>query len=183
MNAKKLLVKLSDEEVREQRLVGEYIGPTRFATEAEVHDQPCVLTWIREAFEDGLQGASGRTLAQHLAEARAAWEVQQADDAALVRTVAASLRAVGADVPTPLREAEEAVLLTHPVVVRALREAEDALVDALKTLRAIVDGSVHQRAGFRLVSYTVIDEAHRTLGDAPCGRCGDYHNDGICPEE
>jgi hypothetical protein len=80
-------------------------------------------------------------------------------------------------------EMSEEEILAQPCVVEALREAEDALVEALKALRAVVDGSVHQRAGFRLVPYTVIDEAHRVLGDAPCGRCGDYHNDGVCPEE
>jgi hypothetical protein len=83
--------------------------------------------------------------------------------------------------PQEFEDATAEDILAHPCVVEALREAEDALVEALKVLRAIVDGSVHQRAGFRLVSYTVIDEAHRVLGDEPCGRCGDYHNDD-CPE-
>jgi hypothetical protein len=78
----------------------------RDATEADILAQPCVV--------------------QALADARAAWEAAQTDDALLVRTVAAQLRrAAGAEVPSPLAEAEESALLTHPVVVAALRRARE----------------------------------------------------------
>jgi hypothetical protein len=77
------------------------------AEDAQILAQPCVV----EALEAARKGA---------------WEREQSEDALLVRTVAAHLRAAGAEVPSPLAEAEESALLTHPVVVAALGRARPA---------------------------------------------------------
>jgi hypothetical protein len=74
--------------------------------------------------------------------------------------------------PPEYRDATPEDIFAHPVVAEELREvregakeAEDALVEALKVLRAFVDGCVEERPGFRVVSYTLIDAAKQVLGD------------------
>jgi hypothetical protein len=126
----------------------------------EILAQPCVVEALQRAhdlvrhqrgalYDEGLitdeeyallageHGAVARlegydTVRKALADARTAWEREQSDDATLVRAVAGRLRANGAEVPSPLAEAEDAYLLTHPVVVAALGRAREVVAADLR---------------------------------------------------
>jgi hypothetical protein len=127
-------------------------SPTQYFTadEGQILAQPCVVEALRKEYLRGsadntaatesivrtsealtactLHAAAKRVEAaeQALADARAAWEREQSEDEALIRTVAAHLRRAGAEVPSPLAEAEESAMLTHPVVVSALGRARES---------------------------------------------------------
>jgi hypothetical protein len=156
------------------------------AEKEQILAQPCVVEALKQAQEAGrtkcnqfsadvvaarkerdeTEARLEAVHAREMAVARAAWEREQADDAALVRTVARSLRAVGAEVPTPLREAEEGYLLTHPVVVKALREARATGADRVRRmLRGAASGGLVALTSVNLVVQALLDYAPDFGGD------------------
>jgi hypothetical protein len=126
------------------------------ADDEEILAQPCVVEALSSSYADGHVAGdrarfsrckidvaraltSGETGPEHgmdwaaliqevrkVPAARAAWEAAQTDDALLIRAVAAQLRRVGSEVPSPLAEAEESALLTHPVVAAALARVRES---------------------------------------------------------